>query len=111
MISNGVDGFPATPETLRVSEGFGSDFIIVDDIDGDGIRDAALGSPWADSPVRDTEGMVWILFMNADGTVRDGYVSAAAGARQPPPTAAVTVTRVALGAAMDERPRESVGSS
>ncbi|ANM31894.1 hypothetical protein ABI59_23500 [Acidobacteria bacterium Mor1] len=51
--------------TLDANDGFGSAVAALD-IDGDGVQDLAVGA----SGNRNGEGAVWILFMNADGTVR-----------------------------------------
>ncbi len=46
---------------------FGSDVISLGDVDGDGISDLAVGAPFDHISI--IEGSVWILFLNADGTV------------------------------------------
>ncbi len=42
----------------------------IGDVDGDGIPDLAVGSPFDDDGGTD-RGAVWILYLNADGTVKD----------------------------------------
>ncbi|TPW08909.1 MAG: hypothetical protein FD127_4303, partial [Acidimicrobiaceae bacterium] len=41
----------------------------IGDLDGDGVPDLAVGAPWDDDGGLD-RGAVWILFLNADGTVK-----------------------------------------
>jgi len=45
---------------------FGSAVENIDDLDGDGVQDLAIGSRFDNS-----EGAIWILFLNTDGTVKD----------------------------------------
>jgi len=54
---------------LSSSDHFGNSISSLGDIDGDGITDIAVGSPMDDDGNTDT-GAVWILFLNADGTVK-----------------------------------------
>ncbi|MBZ0268875.1 FG-GAP-like repeat-containing protein [bacterium] len=49
----------------------------IGDVDGDGVQDLAVGAVWDDHPFTNA-GALWILFLNADGTVRD-HVKIAAG--------------------------------
>jgi len=46
---------------------FGTSIAGIDDLDGDGVEDIAVGDPLND----EENGVVWILFMNKDGTVSD----------------------------------------
>jgi len=55
---------------LNDGDQFGQSMARVGDIDGDGVTDLAVGSP-NDHDGGPFRGAVWILFMNADGTVRD----------------------------------------
>ncbi len=56
-------------DDLGNGDRFGSAITRLGDIDGDGITDLAVSAPFAnDNGVR--KGIVWILFMQADGTVR-----------------------------------------
>jgi hypothetical protein len=49
---------------------FGAALAALGDLDGDEITDLAVGAPGDDDDSPDT-GAVWILFMNADGTVKN----------------------------------------
>jgi hypothetical protein len=66
-IGAGSGGFGGT---LRTGDRFGSSVANLGDVDGDGNIDLAVGSADDDSGGINT-GSVWILFLNADGTVRD----------------------------------------
>lgn len=55
--------------TLQDGDRFGSSIAGIGDLDGDGIEDIAVGAIGDDDGGTD-RGAVWILFMNADGTVR-----------------------------------------
>jgi hypothetical protein len=64
---------PGSPGTkpgglLDDSDGFGVGMAPLGDLDGDGIEDLAVG---AGDEVGVARGAVWILFLNADGTVKD----------------------------------------
>ena len=65
-IASDVDGGP----TLSDVDFFGRGASSLGDLDRDGITDLAVGAPWDDTggPNR---GAVYVLFMNADGTVRN----------------------------------------
>ncbi|GJM20625.1 MAG: hypothetical protein DHS20C15_05400 [Planctomycetota bacterium] len=54
---------------IVADDGFGNALAALGDVDGDGIGDLAVGTPFADigGPWR---GGVWILFLEADGSVR-----------------------------------------
>lgn len=54
---------------LQSYDGFGRAIAALGDLDGDGIDDIAVGAPGrsSNSP---TDGAFWILFLNADGTVK-----------------------------------------
>jgi hypothetical protein len=54
---------------LRPIDEFGASIASLGDLDGDGIVDLAVGSP-ADSTQTYKNGKIWILFLNADGTVK-----------------------------------------
>jgi hypothetical protein len=54
---------------LNDGDYFGSAVAGINDLDGDGIEDIAVGATGDDDGGND-RGAVWILFMNADGTVR-----------------------------------------
>lgn len=66
-IENGLSGLDSNIENGDI---FGQDHDKVGDVDGDGIIDLVVGSRTADAGGIDN-GEVHILFMNADGTVRD----------------------------------------
>ena len=56
---------------LEASVFFGDNFADIGDVNGDGITDLAVGAPDETGPDRtDAAGSVYILFMNADGTVK-----------------------------------------
>ena len=48
---------------------FGSDIALLSDLDGDGVRDLAVGALGDDDGGINT-GAVWVLFFNSDGTVK-----------------------------------------
>ncbi|MEM7311221.1 MAG: FG-GAP-like repeat-containing protein [Planctomycetota bacterium] len=49
---------------------FGTAIANLGDLDGDGVRDLAVGAPDDDDGGLSGSGAVWILFLNADGTVK-----------------------------------------
>ncbi|MBT8486879.1 MAG: hypothetical protein HKO59_03895 [Phycisphaerales bacterium] len=77
------DGSPATQQHIRFGAGgfaptpdrwghFGAALASVGDLDGDGINELAVGEPRARcDPHGFQSGAVWILFLNAEGSVRD----------------------------------------
>ncbi len=65
-IADGVGGLGAV---LANGDVFGSAVTGLGDLDGDGIADAAVGAP-GDDDGGANRGAVWILFLNADGTVK-----------------------------------------
>jgi hypothetical protein len=58
-----------TQHVLDPFDGFGYSVAGLGDVDGDGIGDVAVGAP-GDDDGPSGGGAVWILFLNADGTVR-----------------------------------------
>ncbi|MCA9062507.1 MAG: FG-GAP repeat protein, partial [Planctomycetaceae bacterium] len=64
-ISDGLGGFTGT---LAAGAGFGSSLTWLGDLNGDGNPDLAVGAP-GDGNGDAGEGAVYILFLNADGTV------------------------------------------
>lgn len=76
-ISGGVTG------GLEAGDQFGSAVSAIGDLDGDGIVELAVGARFDDDGLLD-RGAVWILFLNADGTVRrHEKVSSAFGGVRP----------------------------
>ena len=65
-ISDTEGGFAGT---LQDGDRFGSSIAGIGDLDADGIEDIAVGAIGDDDGGTD-RGAVWVLFMNADGTVR-----------------------------------------
>ncbi|EDY81761.1 FG-GAP repeat domain protein [Verrucomicrobiia bacterium DG1235] len=66
-ISQTRGGFTAP---LLNDDQFGSAVANIGDLDGDGVTDIAVGS-WHDDDGGSNKGAVWILNLNADGTVKD----------------------------------------
>src|SRR5512145_3251367 len=67
-ISETQGGLPAV---LDPSDGFGSAIAAVGDLDSDGVTDVAVGTPGDDDGgSTGQQGAVWILFLNADGSVK-----------------------------------------
>lgn len=68
-IGDGAGGFGGA---LQDFGGFGESACRIGDVDGDGVADMAVGAPFEDEggPSDSNRGAVWILFLNADGTVR-----------------------------------------
>jgi hypothetical protein len=54
---------------LDGNDRFGSSVATLGDLDGDGVADLAVGA-WQDDDGGGNEGAVWVLFLNADGTVK-----------------------------------------
>jgi len=69
-IGSGVGGFPGT---LGADAAFGSAVAGLGDLDGDGIPDLAVGAPRAPGSKLDS-GTVWVLFLTAEGRVREGVL-------------------------------------
>ncbi|MDX2436717.1 MAG: right-handed parallel beta-helix repeat-containing protein [Acidobacteriota bacterium] len=65
-ISNLAGGLTAV---LNVQDYLGAEVAGIGDIDGDGISDIAVGA-WGDDDGGFNRGAVWVLFLNADGTVK-----------------------------------------
>lgn len=66
-ISDGLVGFGGS--TLQADDAFGSALAAIDDLDGDGVIELAVGAPGDDFAASDA-GAVHILRLNADGTVK-----------------------------------------
>ncbi|MEW6073311.1 MAG: integrin alpha [Planctomycetota bacterium] len=67
------------PYSLEAYDIFGSSSAALRDLNGDGIEDLAVGAPYDDDGGPSC-GAVWVLFLNADGTVKsERKVSATAG--------------------------------
>jgi len=66
-------------EELYLGDRFGSDITSINDLNGDGISDIAVGA-WGDDDGRNNSGAVYILFLNSDGTVKESQkISATEG--------------------------------
>jgi hypothetical protein len=57
-----------TGNVIRNSQ-FGRSIVTVDDLNGDGVKDLAVGAPYDRDGGYDS-GAVWVLFMNSNGTVK-----------------------------------------
>jgi len=66
-IADGVGGFPAG--VLDATDIFGNACAALGDLDDDGVTDLAVGAVFDDDGGA-SQGAVWILFLNADGTVK-----------------------------------------
>lgn len=64
-LADGLNGFSGI---LNDNDHFGSAVAAMGDLDGDGIPDMAVGAPGDDDNGTD-RGAVWLLFLNADGSV------------------------------------------
>ena len=68
-----IDNGELTGNPLEALDNFGQSVASLGDLDGDSITDFAVGSPMTSKGVGQ-EGAVYILFMNADGTVKSHVV-------------------------------------
>lgn len=66
-ITHNTNGFGAL---LGDNDYFGNSLAALGDLDGDGVPDIAVGSRGSDEGGSD-RGAVWIIFLNADGTVKN----------------------------------------
>ena len=66
-IAEGLNGFVGP---LDWSDSFGSSVACIGDLDGDGIPEVAVGAPVDDDGAFSDSGAVYVLFLNANGTVR-----------------------------------------
>lgn len=64
-LTQGLNGFTGS---LQDNDHFGSAVAAIGDLDGDGIPDMAVGAP-GDDDNGSNRGAVWIVFLNADGSV------------------------------------------
>lgn len=75
-----ADGAVASHQEISSTEGgfagrvrgggyFGASVVPLGDLDGDGVTDLAVGTVRVESP-RESKGAVWVLYLNADGTVK-----------------------------------------
>jgi hypothetical protein len=67
-ISDGLNGF--TPVGLDAGDQFGSSIANIGDLDNDGVIDIVVGAP-SDENLESSEGAVYILFLNTDGSVKN----------------------------------------
>lgn len=75
-LSNGLGGFGGMLDNL---DQFGSSMTRLGDVDGDGVGDLAVGA-FGDDDGGNEVGAIWILFLNADGTVHhEQKISATTG--------------------------------
>ncbi len=75
-VASGVGGFP---DLLGAGDRFGEALAPLGDLDGDGVPDLAVGARFDDDGGAN-RGAVWILFLAADGTVREhAKLSASSG--------------------------------
>ncbi len=65
-ITSNTNGFN---ETLDISDQFGFSIVALDDMDGDGVTELAVGARLDDDGGLN-RGAIWILFMNSNGTVK-----------------------------------------
>ncbi len=112
-ISGGLNGGPI----LATADLFGSSIAALGDLDGDGIGDVAVGAAGDDTGGAD-RGAVYVLFLNADGTVKssvkiddgtanaptlaDGDAFGSALSAIPPVTPGITPATLAVGASGDD---------
>ena len=70
-IGQGQGGFPGPADGVSLSGGglFGASVARLGDLDGDGVQDLAVGN-YFDGNGGPKRGAVWVLFLNADGTVK-----------------------------------------
>jgi hypothetical protein len=80
-ITSNTNGGPTLANTVN----FGSALAAVGDIDGDGIGDLAVGTP-SDGTGGSNRGAVYLLRLNADGTVKSGGITKIANATGGGPT-------------------------
>ena len=67
-ISSTSGGFAGA---LEDSDTFGRSVAAIGDLDGDGVTEVAVGAPGSTDGGSFRNGSLWILFLNADGTVKD----------------------------------------
>lgn len=68
-----IKGFVRIDPTGGAITGFGEAVAEIADLDGDGVKELAVGAPFDDNNTGNQDanrGAVWILFMNADGSIK-----------------------------------------
>ncbi|MFK7898572.1 MAG: thrombospondin type 3 repeat-containing protein [Myxococcota bacterium] len=112
-IGDNEGGFPSG--ILGQGDQFGAAIASLGDWDGDGIGDLAVGAPFDDDAGLNDPGAIYILYMNANGTVREHEkISASVGGFSPAP---VSRGRFGSGVAAvgdqnaDGRPDLAVGAA
>jgi hypothetical protein len=70
---------PALAGLLAQNDAFGSALAVLDDLDGDGVPELAIGAPGDDDGASDA-GAVWLFLLNPDGSIKaQARISALAG--------------------------------
>ena len=67
LLTSAANGFGGSLDTF---DALGASLAVIGDLDGDEVVDVAVGSP-GDGDGGFFSGAVWILFLNADGTIKD----------------------------------------
>lgn len=65
-----VPGTSTFPDTLNINSEFGYYMANIGDIDGDSVTDIALAAGDYRDSLGQTDGRIWILFLNTDGSIK-----------------------------------------